>query len=177
MMSDFIYCLKEVADNTIFYVGRTIDPHRRMLEHRLGAKHYKPFDEDKYYYASALDKLCREWSMQIVQECGEGTENFEDYWINKFRMEGHPLQNMRAGDDEAWNGRNYANPGEFIEARTKAILTTTKLKEAAKLAEKMRIKVDNDPLSERVLYSFEKPHEKFISPAMKEMLARRNRIK
>ena len=114
-VDDFIYALIEKETKTKFYIGRTTNPFRRLAEHRYGAKYYRPGDELKYQYANALDLEGIEWDMEILMECGPDTEFYEDFFINKFRKE--PLQNMRAGDQEPWMGRDYHGPAEFVESR------------------------------------------------------------
>jgi hypothetical protein len=123
--TDYIYALTYIEDGAriIFYIGRTIDPHRRLGEHRLGSRHYKDGDEWKYQYASTLDSLNIPWEMEILMECGPGTEFYEDYFINLHRNE--PLQNMKKGDDEPWMGRDYSGPSDFIKYR-KAVVARQK---------------------------------------------------
>ena len=163
-MNDYIYCLFEVDTGTKFYIGRTIDPHRRLNEHRLGSKNYQKGDELKYQYANALDQLGIKWDMAILMECGPNTDFYEDFFVNKYRHE--PLQNMRAGDSEPWMGRDYTNLEEFVAARTAAIeLEKTRTKEP----KEKRTKESNP---EETLFSFQKPHEKFTAPAF-ETLAKK----
>jgi hypothetical protein len=162
---DYIYALYEVESKTKFYIGRTIDPHRRLNEHRLGSKHYKDGDEAKYLYANCLDALGIQWDMEILCECGPDTEDYEDFYVNKFRHE--PLQNMRAGDSEPWMGRDYPNPEEFVLAK-KRYLDRQKFKQPRE-----RKVVETNP--EETLYSFEKPAERFMSPVMREVLAKRSK--
>ena len=115
---DFIYRLYEIESNKTFYIGRTIEPYRRLLEHKCGMRNYEEGDELKYQYASTLDELKLEWDMEVIQECGDDTKHFEDYYINKYRMAGEPIMNMKAGDDGPWMGREYSNPESFVAMRT-----------------------------------------------------------
>ena len=160
-MNDYIYCLFEVDTGTKFYIGRTIDPHRRLNEHRLGSKNYQKGDELKYQYANALDQLGSKWDMEILMECGPGTDFYEDFFINKYRHE--PLQNMRAGDSEPWMGRDYTSPEEFVQTRSLAI-------EMEKLRTKeVKPKVQRESNPDQMIFSFEKPQEKFVAPAFREL--------
>lgn len=118
---DFIYALVEVKSKIKFYIGRTIEPKRRLREHRYGARTYKPGDEDKYQYANALNAAGLKWTMEILMECGPDTEHYEDFFVNKYRLLGEPLQNMKAGDSEPWMGREYSSPQEFVKTRDKLI--------------------------------------------------------
>jgi len=162
-MVDYIYCLYEVETLTKFYIGRTIDPTRRLSEHRNGSKNYQKGDELKYEYAHALDELNIEWDMEILMECGPDTDYYEDFFVNKYRHE--PLQNMRAGDSEPWMGLDYVSPKDFVKARQKC-LEQKKYKPITQ-----KIARETDP--EQTLFSFEKPTERFMSPAMREILAKR----
>ena len=87
-MKDFIYALvhEELNTEIMFYIGRTIDPHRRLLEHRLGAKNYEHGDELKYRYANKLDEFGIAWDMRVLMECGPGTEFYEDYFVNFLKL-------------------------------------------------------------------------------------------
>lgn len=168
---DFVYRLFEVESNTTFYIGRSIDMHRRLGEHRLGALHYIEGDEDVYQYASALNSLKIKWGMEVIDNCETKTEHYEDFYINKYRMAGEPIQNMKAGDDGPWMGRSYKTPGEFLQKRTETIAAIAERARLLKLAKKNRIKREDD--YSRTLYSFEKPEEKFMSPALKCIMEKR----
>jgi hypothetical protein len=122
-MIDYIYSLVHLEDSKkiTWYVGRTDDCKRRMREHRLHARKYKPGDEWKYEYASTLNQCGIKWSMEILMECGPDTEYYEDYFVNKMLLAGEPLQNMKRGDSEPWMGRHYASPDEFVRARAQSL--------------------------------------------------------
>lgn len=100
----FIYALTTNLEGhrVVFYIGRTIDPERRLAEHRRDAK---TGPEDKYkYIRMILEPQGIEWSMEILHEItGEQLDadvtldDYEDYEIVRHRHLGHPLQNMRAG--------------------------------------------------------------------------------
>lgn len=158
---DYIYALVETETKRKFYIGRTIDPKRRIAEHRLGAKNYNPGDEDKYQYANCLDQLGVKWDMEIIMECGPETDGYEDFFINKFRDE--PLQNMRAGDDEPWQGRDYRNPEEYLEEKKRVI-------EERNAPKPVKEKVHREADPDKMIFSFEKPNDKFMSPWMRERL-------
>ena len=170
-MIDYIYRLYEVETNKTFYIGRTIDISRRFSEHKLGAKHYKLGDEDKYMYASALNALNLEWSIEVIYECGPDTEFYEDYFVNKFKLAGEPIMNMKAGDLEVWNGREYASPSDYVKAREIA----QNLAKNKPQRIKSTLSKPCDP--DRMLFVGEKISEKFVSPAMKSILLRREQAK
>lgn len=164
---DYIYALRETVSGEKFYIGRTIDPKRRIGEHRLGSRNYKQGDEDKYAYANALDRLGIDWGMEVLMECGLDTEFYEDFFINKHRSE--PLQNMRAGDTEPWMGRDYRNPEEFLKSK-KYHLNKIKTKQP-----RVQRETICDP--DRMIFSFENPNNKFESPAIKWLRARSKGLK
>jgi hypothetical protein len=162
MTVDFIYALYEVQSKTKFYIGRSENPKRRLSEHRYGSKTYKPGDEWKYEYASTLDAAGIKWDMEILMECGPDTEFYEDYFVNLYRNE--PLQNMVAGQSEPYMGRDYKSPADFVVAKE------LHLKQAKIKAVRAPKKIDKfvEPL-----YNHEKPSERFMSPAMRQILQRR----
>ena len=166
-MINTIYALVEIESRTKFYIGFTSrDPVERFKEHKYGAKTCGPKSEDKYKYASALDALGIEWTLEVITTADitdEYSENdTEDYYINLFRRE--PLQNMRAGMQQAWMGNDYLNIDEFLKAK-KRYLDRAKIKTE-------RVKKESDV--NKMLYSFENPQKKFVSPAY-EALAKRSR--
>lgn len=165
---DYIYALIELPSRTKFYIGRTIDPKRRIGEHRSGARNYKDGDELKYLYASSLNAMGIEWEMEILDECSTETEFYEDYYINKYRSE--PLQNMRSGDTEPWMGRDYSSPTEFLLRREKIIEEELHKKKIAKIRQKNR---SNSSDAERTLFAGEDPNKRFVSPAYEAILKRR----
>lgn len=170
-MLNHIYVLLEVESRTIFYVGQTHrEPRIRLSEHRSGARNYAEGDELKYKYASALDALGIEWNMEIVATTDLGPtdsydhDDIEDYYVNKYRRE--PLQNMRAGNSEPWCGVDYPSIEAFLAAKQRK-LDANKYKAP-------RVKKIAEFDDEKMLYSFEKPSEKFMAPAFKK-LAKKSR--
>ena len=163
--NDFIYALIEKDTKTKWYIGRTINPLRRLMEHRYGAKYYQPGDELKYQYANALDMAGIDWDMEILMECGPDTEFYEDFFINKFRNE--PLMNMRGGDQEPWMGRDYSDPKEFVETRA-SILRKREMKNIKEIKAK---KLDADVSTTKFFGDFGKKAK--LSPALQEILDKR----
>lgn len=161
-MLDNIYCLcyYENYDRVIFYIGRTIDMSRRIYEHRLATKNYKKGDEWCYEFASTLEQCGIKWDMELIMQCGPDTEFYEEFFRAKYKNEGHPIQNMKIGDLEVWQGRTYSTPSGYRAAKLRA-------QEAAK-THIIRIKKETDP--EKTLYVGEKPNERFMSPWMKDRL-------
>ena len=171
VMLNHIYVLRETLSRTIFYVGQTSrEPRIRLNEHRNHTRNYVEGDELKYKYASALDALGIEWDMEIVAVTDLGPDDaydhddVEDFWVNHFRRE--PLQNMRAGNSEPWCGIDYPSIEAFLEAKRRK-LDASKYKAP-------RVKKTAEFDEEKMLYSFEKPHEKFMAPAFKR-LAKKSR--
>lgn len=168
-MKDYIYALKETQSNTVFYIGRTIAPFRREMEHRYGAKIYKAGDELKYLYASTLDALNIDWHLEIIYECDEGCEFYEDYFINLYRES--PLQNMKKGDTEPWMGRDYSSPEEFVKTREKIIKEQTeKAKEKKLVTSKKR---DNSSVEKTIFIGDVRNMNKKVSPGLQSILDRR----
>jgi predicted GIY-YIG superfamily endonuclease len=164
---DFIYALVETQSRTKFYIGRTIDPERRLTEHRSGSKNYKPGDELKYLYASQLDALSIKWEMEILQICGPDTDGYEDFYVNLYRDS--PLMNMRAGDSEPWNGRDYASPEEYLAAKRKLI-------EEAKKVPVVKVKRIRDLAdTDRTIMHGQNPETAFMSEGLREIMNRRKK--
>lgn len=166
MITDYIYVLIDTSIDQYFYVGRSEDPKRRLQEHQYGARTYEEGDELKYFYASTLDSLGIPWEMKIVMECGPDTKHFEDYFVNKYRLEGHPLQNMKAGDDGPWMGRHYKSPEEFVEARKRS-LQKPKVSRPIK-AVRRNIDVDRTRFIDEV-------NKKSVSSGLQAIIDRRNK--
>ena len=161
---DYIYALVETNSNIKWYIGRTIHPEQRIKEHRYGARIYKEGDELKYKYANALDSLNLPWHLEVLMECGPGTEFFEDYFINKFR--GEPLQNMKSGDSEPWMGRDYSSPEEFVRTRERILEIEKKKTISTKKESDPELTVFVDDMSNM---------NKRISPGLQEILNRRKK--
>lgn len=170
-MPNTIYALIESKSRTKFYIGQTFrDPAARLSEHRYGTKNCNAQSEDKYKYASALDALGIEWEMIVLAEIEAENDAYsyddvEDYYVNLYRSE--PLQNMRAGNQEPWFGVDYKDVESMLSAK-KRYLDRKNFKEP-----KVKKEIFTDP--EKTLYSFEKPEERFMSPAMREILAKRTK--
>ena len=170
-MKNSIYALVEVKTKTKFYIGQTTrDPQVRLGEHRYGAKTYKAGDELKYLYASSLDACGVAWTLEVLAEIETEKDAFlhddvEDFYVNLYRNS--PLTNMRAGNSEPWFGVDYADVGAMIAAREKCI-AEAKIKEA-------KVKKQAEFDAEKMIFSFEKPYEKFVAPAYRALQKRNNR--
>ena len=162
-----IYALVDTSTNLYFYVGQTTrDPQVRFAEHQYGAKTYKKGDENKYLYASLLDACGVVWTFTVLAQIetekdAYNHDDVEDYYVNQYRH--HPLQNMRGGNSEPWFGTDYNSVQEMVDART-GYLHMRKWREEL---DKKTSKVKKQAIfnAEKMLYSFEKPQEKFISDA------------
>lgn len=164
-MVDYIYALtyQENGKRVIFYIGRTINPKTRLAQHKHLAANYQAGYEWKYEYAHTLDLAKIPWTMEILLECDETCEFYEDYYINLHRDQ--PLQNMRKGDIEVWMGRDYASVQDFLSARTKAI-SDAKIREEKVKEEKVLTGNDVD----RSIFVGEDPNKKFMSEGTRKLL-------
>jgi hypothetical protein len=130
MNSEKIYALYyEYADERhYFYVGRTNDPQRRMLEHRRAVKN-KKHTEDVYCF---IREKCEPqgipvWDMEVlVTEETARPEDCEDFWVVLMIRAGHDLKNMKHGDlhkvaleimAKQRPDLDFATVDEFIEFR------------------------------------------------------------
>jgi hypothetical protein len=168
-MQNHIYALIEVESRVKFYIGQTRrEPRTRLSEHKAAARTYAEGDELKYKYASALDALNIEWTMEILHIVDLGPndpynhDDVEDFYVNKYRVE--PLQNMRSGNNGPWCGVDYNSIEAFLAAKQQSI---DAIKPVHRVAVKPA-KFDADSM----LYSFESPHKKFVAPAFKSLAKR-----
>lgn len=166
-MVDYIYALFYIFDGKkyYFYVGRSIDPDRRMLQHRNDAKNNHT--EDSREFIRDLWTVGLDFDHEILHTTTEEVLHVEDYFVNKLRLEGFELTNMKAGDSEPWMGRNYSSPEAFLKARERAI------EKRRSKAPVVRAKPKEQP--GETLFVGENPNKKFMSPAMKAILARKSR--
>lgn len=167
-----IYALVEVDTGTKFYIGQTHrEPHIRLSEHRYGARVCNDSSENKYKYASALDYCGTLWDMVILTQIETekdtySMEDTEDFYVCKYRDQ--PLQNMCAGWGQPWMNATYDSIDEMLAAKEKYLLQQ-KHKEA-------RVKKQQQFDADKMLFSFEKPQEKFVSAAFLR-LKQRTQIK
>lgn len=187
---DYIYALCK-KDGPPFYVGRTSDMGRRLKEHKYESRFGT---EAKYQYIRELEINGVEWEMILLDEVIidrqtiDVMDRYEDFWVYTLAVEGYDLQNMKAGDSiraansEAMRslcdrGEKFTTVSDFFVARKKE---KTKLlqakKKAAELQERMRAKKAETCDHSRTLFQGEKLEEKFMSPGLRRILAKRKVI-
>ena len=187
---DYIYALysEQPAGREYFYVGRTIDPDRRLKEHRYGER---TGHESKYQFARALTACQCSWDMEVLQFCGPGTDRFEDFYVYTLTLDGHPLQNERKGDSKAraeedaasvfrQRRQRFATPDEFLAARDREVQEAEARRKASKTrnaAFKQASGHLGSEVEEKTLFVGEKAHERFMSPWMRERLTKLGRTK
>ena len=129
-MKDQIYALYyEYADQRqYFYVGRTIDPKRRLGEHRSNVKNRK-HTEDVYQF---IRERCEPngipvWDMEVMwAEPNSRPEDCEDFWVVLLIRAGYDLKNMKHGDLHrialellSKEQGEFETVDEFVEFRTR----------------------------------------------------------
>lgn len=146
MQKHFIYGLFSGQLKEYFYVGRSIDIDRRLREHKYESR---TGTEAKYQFIRALDALEIPWHMELLAEVNAEDEDFEDFYVYKLILEGHPLQNQKMGDAKAAaeqtamdnmrkRGEKFTNPQDFLTARQREIEEEKARKQAEKLRAKIR---------------------------------------
>ena len=139
------YHIYELLYNDVpFYIGRTIDPHRRKLEHIRASKDINN-KELKYQFIREINS----WEMKIIATYTDSLHNYEDYHIYQALLKGHTLTNMRAGDiyTEAEKGMLKGNK-VFDEASAFFFYReqlAKRMAEAKKLADKRLANKIRDP--------------------------------
>lgn len=90
----YIYALKEKGRNEIRYVGQSVDPDMRLLQHLYGTDGLSALNPRKVWI-----ETCRinqiEVEMVILEKCSvvDSTER-EKYWIEHYESNGHALTNV-----------------------------------------------------------------------------------
>ena len=185
---EYIYALKELsnAEYPVFYVGRTSDMTRRLKEHQYASK---TGTEAKYQYIRQLEAAGIKWEMVLLEEVGEDTEHYEDYFVYLLSFDGHELCNMKMGDakqqaeqDAIMNmratGQFFSNAKDFLSARERAIKEEEARIKAAKLNAKIRSdetsksssKFVNDGTHGESIMVGEDPNKKFMSEGTRKLL-------
>jgi len=181
-MIEHIYALYYTLDGKkdYFYVGRSRNLERRMKQHlwdsvRGDTATSRQFIRDLLAAGLTFDH-------EVLAEVTASDQHYEQYYTYVKLCEGYKLTNMRNGDarqaayDDASDvmrerGERYNSPREFLDARERVVA------EAKARAKTAKFNAKKDPIAsdpEQVLYSFEKPHQRFTSPAF-EALAKKSR--
>lgn len=187
ILVDFIYGLYVDFEDerTYFYIGRSIHPTVRLKEHHYAKKNGT---ESKYQFIRDLERAGLVWNMEILDTITTAEQEYESWWVYKMLCEKHPLQNMKAGDirqaaqQDAMHSM-VSRKESFNDARTFLDAQEREIKEAAARAATARLQaksIQGSRLKEEyspgeTLFDWEKPERRFISPAMKTILARRGR--
>jgi group I intron endonuclease len=141
----YIYILKDPITYEIRYVGKTIDPNKRLKEHVRKSTLAKTY---KNNWIQQLIKKGLQPTLEIIDLVSE--QNWgeqEQKWINKFRNEGVKLTNIA-------DGGVGGNLGPIVNKKISEALTGKKLRPETKekirqsrighrAAEETRIKMSN----------------------------------
>jgi len=137
-MKYYIYQL--MTNNDVFYIGRTINPSRRLQEHIRGGQDANS-TELKYQFINQLNQLNQSWEMQVIATYTDNNHNYEDYHIYTALLNGHHLTNMRKGDvyteAEKQLKCSYSTPEEFFTAR-EAVIKRQSLKQKSTVSYKQQ---------------------------------------
>ena len=136
MKNVYIYLLRDPRNWEIFYIGKTINPRKRMLEH----SHFKKGalqNSGRIRRLRAIAESNHVPKMEILQICPEWQwKEKERKWIKEYRDAGIKLTNLSDGGESYPSGRS--NTPEVIAYRASKIRGFKHTEEA-----KARIKETN----------------------------------
>lgn len=171
LKNDVIYCLAEIGGKP-FYVGRSVDWHKRWHQHILTAR---VGTEAKYQHIRKLWAAGSDFEMIVLDE--HPGERYEKYYHYLLGCE-YDLTNMRIGDYRAAEqaagrriratGVDFSSPAEFLDVLDREMEEEKARKKAQKTQDKIRKTCDvND--TERTLFAGESLQERFMSPAFRRI--------
>lgn len=113
----FIYALIDPRNDTIFYVGASINPKHRLRQHR----NYEFTGIDLKNMIAFLDACGFDIGIRILEEANEqNRDEREIHWINKCKEEGQPLTNK--GYPASVKQQNGREKWRLIKAGHKELL-------------------------------------------------------
>lgn len=102
-MTHFIYALLDPDSGKIRYVGKSVDPHKRLKGHFLNARCCNPNEnQKKCEWLTRLVEQGKEPLVLILEEASEvNWKEREFQWIKKLRRAGQPLFNFLTNREKA----------------------------------------------------------------------------
>lgn len=97
MNAVLIYALRDPRDGKVFYVGESVNPLRRWVDHQYQRKFCATYNKN---LATLLQEL---WTqgfspmLQIVETCQNNWRERERFWISEYRRRGFQLLNVDVG--------------------------------------------------------------------------------
>jgi group I intron endonuclease len=133
MRKVYIYTLKCPIDNTIRYVGQSLNPEKRLKRHIRETKNKKGRKTKKESWIQKLInlKLEENITLTILEECDEcDVDDREIYYIQKYRELNCSLVNMADGGKSLrLRGENHPNYGKTFSDDLKKKLSEGKIGE------------------------------------------------
>lgn len=101
MGKEYIYGLVTQEDSdTVFYVGRSVEPARRLSQH---IRESKTGNSLKCRVIRRLLEQREDITFKILEEVSSDTpHSAEDVWMVNLQAAGHPLTNSKAGDQDRY---------------------------------------------------------------------------
>jgi group I intron endonuclease len=131
----FIYALKSPIDNSVKYIGKTINPTYRLWRHIYSSQ--KPKTKKECWIKSLLN-LGLLPLFEIIEQCNGDNEADvrECFWIKYYRDSGVNLKNLTSGGDGGYSLTDEAKQkiSESLKGNTISQETRDKLSVSVRLA-------------------------------------------
>lgn len=109
MNETFIYALRDPRNGKVFYIGESVNPIKRWIDHQYQRKFCATYNRK---LASLLQELWIQGfrpMLQIIEKCQDNWRERERFWISDHRRRGFHLLNVDCGG-RARSGGQVGHP-------------------------------------------------------------------